>query len=285
MLTYPDDIFRTIRIDERWESYRDLLGEGVLQAIDDAASRFPFLGDAVFSFVMGWRSAAMTAAFPAIMAEHMAGFANAYIESQSPNANIVRLAESLVAGCVQQVPEITANPATIENLRRVFVERGARIAELGSLLSAASTGATWWEQYVTEKQFRIAIWSALRLSYAAIYNSYDAFVAEVTRYAANDHRIRTIGQGKGGFDEKFERVFGPEVLETCWRSKAIEDIRKVRVRLSHAGGRDMASGETMFCGVEVEGQMLQIQPHDVRRAYDALRGPVLVLLENAAGKR
>ena len=272
-----EDTIRRIYVDTVLESYRNFFDNDWAASIVSIARDSAQLLQMIYDLTLEWRGAAYNAALPVELLEHVKSFYDGFVRSETPNTDLLQLSEALTARLGREIQEIGFDPVTLRRVQAKIIELGAQIQE--SVRNAPLTFPLEqaWDQYLNVLSYRITLWGSQRISYLAIYNSYENFLTQCVRIARGEAKYRMSRD----FSEHFKNAFGDELLDVCWTNQSINIARLARHALSHAGGRLTSDLSKQNHGFIVESNSIQVAPDKTKGLYDLLKGSVHALSEKA----
>jgi hypothetical protein len=272
------DGVRTVRVDTRFDAYRNFLsddwGERVLAIAAPAAK----LSELTLDVMIEWRAAAYTMSLPASILDHVKAYHDSYVNTGEINTTFLRLAETIPTILARRVPELTSKPRLIRRLQEETVKIGAEFEAARRGGSVQFPLEDTWNAYVEHHVYQLSLWGSQRIAYVSIYNSYENFLVRAVSIAQATDRCRTTDKD---FKERLAASFGDKLLATCWTSNALNVVRLARHSLSHAGGRLTDKLARQQHGFVVADGRIQVMPDNTKALFALLKDCVYLLAEQA----
>lgn len=219
------------------------------------------LANAAFGLVFQWRGAAYTAGFPGQVISGYTAFADQMTEIVHPRRTVAHLRKVVVDGL--------RNRRDLALSRRNRASVLAVLYELFGLAGAAAAKVDHgldvdhvWGQHLTERVFRQILWYQMQITFAAVFNAYDAFLFGL----CPPHTSREYRQTS----DAMVASFGKEVRDRAWNTEDIERIRLVRNAIAHHCCKQTARLEAHGHSIECVDGWLSIKPCDIRAAIAVL---------------
>jgi hypothetical protein len=260
--------------DKRFDSYQSFFDH-------DWAARFGKLSDKsklqlpAFDLTRDWKGIAVATRMPWLMVESVKSFHGGFTKTNPPFHT--RLAKMF--------GEYVTNKSQLSNMRKkelveIVGQLGADVQRDMARSGPAFDPQTLWQDYLGVSEFGLALWNAQRIAYGAIYYAYENFLQRVVAVGRRDesYRAMNIGELRNGL----ESLLGAALTLQSLDDPEIEIARLARNALTHDGGRISEKLRAKPHGITVEGDELQIMPHDTRRLFDLLKGRATEILETAA---
>jgi hypothetical protein len=273
-------ITQTIVIDERLDSYKTFFDHAWAENIGKLAATTK-LKSPVFNLRVNWKAAANTCVVPWLICTTVSGFSTGFAMGREP------FAVQMIDACAKRLPD---EMPSLTNMRRK--ELGAAVRKIGTelmdLLAQQAQEFTvdaneMWTSLLNgaaQFEFRLSIWGSQRISYGAIYHTYEDFVRECIRLALG----RTKYKPRGGITALVAdagQQFGPQLADDCLNAQEMKIARLVRNSLAHSGGKETDELKKIQHGILVEDDVLQIMAPDTRRLFHLLKERAYKLVEKA----
>lgn len=273
-----DEMGRNVRVDIRFDSYHNIFNDDWGERIVALVKSSPKLSALVFDLLIEWRAAAYTAALPVTILEHMKAFHDGFVNTAEINTTLLRLADAVIPKLAEIVPNLTADPVMVRDLRSAIVDTGAKIEAARDKAEFEFPLEETWRDYLTDHVYQLSLWGSQRICYVSIYNSYDNFLARAVRIAASLPSCRTSDRD---FNKNLTTSFGEPNFKKCWTDSKLNIARLVRHSLSHAGGRITNDLEKLEHGFAMLDDRIQVMPDNTKALYKLLEECVYSLAETA----
>jgi hypothetical protein len=273
-------ITQTIVIDERLESYKTFFDHAWAENIGKLAAGTK-LESPVFNLRINWKAAANTCVVPWLICTTVSGFSAGFVMGREP------FAVELINACAKRIPD---EMPSLSNMRRKELGRAVKKigAELQDLLAQQAQERSvdaneMWAAFLggeARAEFRLSIWGSQRISYGAIYHTYEDFVRECIGLAMGTSTYRPRG-GTRRLVADAGQHFGSQIAGDCLNAPEMRIARLVRNSLAHNGGKETNELKKVKHGIVVEDDVLQIMAPDTRRLFHLLKERTYKLVEKA----
>ncbi|AMV21505.1 hypothetical protein [Planctomyces sp. SH-PL14] len=279
---------RQWRFDEHIDSYGRIYDFEWGRKLVELSQPAPVLSEMLFDLCLSFQGVSTTLAIPVLAVDAVEAFAKGTKLLELSSSLQLQYAKHIIA----RLEQSHALNSSIE--RTLLVKMLEWFGEVHEKIKGEEIPfprqELWdgWVKVETDEgvdsrknQFRIGIWASQRLAYSALFFAYEDFILQLLS-AMGHGGLWTSNAHK--FEDACRRVFGDALAERCWLDSRIEDAKLIRHSLAHAGGRITKHLKGRNHGVHVDGDRLQIMPHNVAALHHELKGCVLALAEWAVDK-
>ncbi len=275
-----NDIVAEIYVNDILDLYRNFFDNEWSQNIVKATEDFPKLAQIVFDLILEWRGAVYTAALPLELLEHTKNFHDAFVKSETPNTDLLRLSEGIISNLGNEIIELRFDPLILRRVQEKIIKTGSKIIDLYRNAPFKYPMQQAWIDYLKVPSYQISIWGSQRISFVAIYNSYANFLTQCVRIAKqlSDYRARN----DRAFKKDINDFFGEKILEICWTNTKLNIFRLVRHSLSHLGGRITPKLSKQNHNFVVVNNRIQVTPDKTKELYNILKKSTFILVQKAS---
>jgi hypothetical protein len=275
-----DDLDKKYRIDDHRESYQNMFSDNWCERVSTISDDSQILRQFVFDLIADWRGAHYTASFPAMLPDMQINLAKGLIGDPVTDSTILRIADTVLIKLAQDISEVTEDSLLRQKLYGNIVNTASDFKTAQNKVPFPLTIDQLWQAHLSNEVFQLTVCNALRICYVSIYNTYDNFIGQCISIA-HSKEIRT-SDGKD-FRKLFLTAIGENALDKCWAGEEIDMARKIRHKLSHAGGR-VDSNFKYKDKCLIEDNVIQILPDEIKQLFSVLKEAVSVLVDIAKDK-
>ncbi len=222
----------------------------------------------LLDLAMAWRSASYTAQMPATAVRAMHAATAGLANYSSNDASIADFADKVIGKLAEQVPELHSNRTLSNKLVNRLNDIATGFRDRARQAKLEVPIEPMWASFMQQVSFRISLWSSQRISYAAFFNAYEAFLVDTLKVGLGVSSLRVTT--KKEFNEALRTALGTDISGPCWRDIDLLIPRLVRHALSHNGGRVTSDLSNHQHGIALVGKELQIFPADLHRMLKPL---------------
>lgn len=275
-----EQVVRHIFVHDVLDSYRNFFDNEWSAKLLSVARGRKHLEELLYDLILEWRGAVYTTALPHELLESIRNFHDGFVKSNTPNTDLLRLSEGIRTRFNKEIDELRLDTSLSRIIQEKIVQIGAEIIELHKNAPIEFPIEQGWQDYLEIPAYKISIWGSQRISFVALYNSYDNFITQCTRIAKGLNEYRRKREKE--FKKDFRDAFGEELLKICWTNDELNMFRAARNSLTHAGGRVTDELRKYKHDFELEDDRIQVTPDKTKALYNLLKKSVLALSEKAA---
>lgn len=228
------DIIDRPIIDPNLSAYEKFFDHDWAKQIFEKAKDSSLIG-ALSDLILSWRSANGAHILPWIMVESLKGFANGEMQGEYYFRN--KYSKKIIDGLVEQIGKKMQARLNIDQrmaLKRVVstIEQDANKSLMAAQENNQFDVNGYWNFLIRNTEFAFCVLGIQRINYGSLFFAYEDFLSNIIRikepkYSSKKEPIR----------DAFERHFGIQLTEYCWKDEEVDFARLVRNALAHNGGR------------------------------------------------
>ena len=267
---------RSVIIDPRLESYEGFLEDDFTRAAFEASDRSGRrISHLIFNLLIDWRSISYAVAFPSLAPTAIENF-HAGMASQGPvDYSLLGFLEYVLSRLRERVPSLTNDHALQSELIRELLRVSSDVRGLQTTRDSSVSASTIWQQYIQHHPFHLGLHGIMRLAYIGIYGAYEEFVVRCARISTGNPNLQSTNSN---FSAILGDSVGSDLRESCWDSEEIKQVRRIRNKLTHAGGQVDKSTRDLTSLVHIQDDFMHIFPEHLKQSYDRLKTPALAIM-------
>ena len=273
-----DDFVRQVWVTTSIEPYREVITRGWCEQLSSLTQKRNFIDEIAFDLILDWRAAELTAKMPVSMLDSIRAYHNAFVKNGSVTTSLIRLSELVPQALAKNLPPVLLNRTDSRELQKALVRIGKKVGRDRKNVDVELSLEDMWQQHLKSPGFQMSLWGSQRVSYVATYNAYDNFVYRMVTAALPHEQCRTIEKR---FPLQFEKAFGSELCDSCWRSEQVHIARLVRNSLSHSGGLVSGKLAEKDHGFETRQNRIHVVPEKLKELFLLLESAVYAIAEKA----
>lgn len=271
---------RSVVIDQRIESYKGFLEDDFTRAAFEASDRSGRrISHLIFNLLTDWRSISYSVAFPALAPNAIENFHVGMAGEGPLDYSSLGFLEYVLSRLRDRVPSLTNDYALQGELRSELFRILSDVRDLQSIRDSSVSAAAIWQQYIQYHPFHLGLHGIMRLAYIGIYGAYEEVVVRCARISTGNPKLQSI---TGGFSAILGNSLGSNLRGSCWDSEEINQVRRIRNKLIHAGGQADESTRDLVNIVHIQDGFMHIFPEHLTQAYTRLKSPALEIMSHDA---
>jgi hypothetical protein len=271
---------RSVVIDRWIESYKGFLEDDFTRAAFEASDRSGRrISHLVFNLLTDWRSISHAIAFPALAPNAIENF-HVGMACEGPlDYSLLGFLEYVLSRLRDRVPSLTNDHALQSELRSEIYRVLSDVRDLQSIRDSSVSASAIWQQYIQHHPFHLGLHGIMRLAYIGIYGAYEEFVVRCARISTGNSKLQSTS---GRFSAILGNSLGSNLREICWDLEEINQVRRIRNKLIHAGGQADESISDLDNTVHIQDGFIHIFPEHITLAYVRLKTPALAIISHEA---
>jgi hypothetical protein len=267
---YQSDPSKQIKIDTRLSAYKDLFDFGWINNFFDV-SRSSRLNQIALDLASEWQGIARTSSMPWLMIESLKNFHQGYFKNNP----------GFCQRLTKDFGNYVANKSTLSNMRKkeligIVQQLSKEVQNKLDNSKPPFDPEEMWDEFLKVTSFSLGLWSQQRLSYGAIYFSYENFITNCIGVGKRESDYQASGIER--LIKDFAQLFDKDLANQCLKDRGITIARLARNCLTHNGGRVSLKLQGMNHQIRVEAGCLQIFPEDVRDLFNLLKVKALKIV-------
>jgi hypothetical protein len=266
-------------VDPRLEAYTGFLEDDFCEQAFKAADYAKKITHLILHLMADWRSISYAVAFPAIGPSSVESFHVGMLSAGPHDYSLLGFLQFLLHRLRDRIPTLASDQILQEELgseiRSLIEEMSSLQHERDNIISARSV----WKEFINQHPMYMGIHGIMRLSYIGIFGAYEEFLVRSSRLASGQVDLRSSDRS---FSTVLKQSLGQDICNLCWTSSEINNVRTIRNRLIHAGGKAQGSDSALTPLIHIQDGYIHVFPSHIVKAYSIMKAPILTLLAHEA---
>lgn len=268
---------KAIVVDKRLDSYSGFLQSDFATHVFDAADRATQVKHLALHLMADWRSISYAVAFPALSPASIEKFHIGMLSTGPLDYSFLGFLEFLLLRLNERIPSLTSDQQLRDAIKAELAHLIIQIAPLKAERDTHISAHMVWDQLIDQRPMHMGIHAIMRLSYIGLFGAYEEFLVRCTRVLSGNAKVRS---SSGLFQSILERCYGLDKARMCWSSTELSNIREIRNRLVHAGGKTKEGDSALASVIHIEDDYMHVFPCHIENAYLAIKSPILAILSH-----
>jgi len=270
-----EDRHKVYIIDERLESYSSFLEDDFVRIAIKASDSSQQISGLVNHLIADWRSISYAIAFPSLSSRSVESFHLGMSSAGSAGYSLTGIIEALLVRLQDRIPAFKCNIELQQDLRAELNDLITQIGVLKGKSDRLVSAHSVWSEQIKQHPMVMGIHETMRLSYIGIFAGYEEFLVRSARLLCARTDLQSTSRK---FRQVLNETLGREMANLCWSSREIDNIRKIRNALAHAGGRLKDNDSLIPSTICLDRGTIHVFPEHITSMYLTLKPAILALI-------
>ncbi len=260
------------RLDEYGPFFKDNFAHEIFAIVQGRSPIDQF----AFDLVAGWRAASYSAALPAAFPAVLESFFQGMQRSQPTNSMRQDFFHIVLSRLSKQIPTLNRNSKLTRNIQEVLKSLSQEVQQARKISNQMMTlKEDVWRGFQAEIAYMQGLHHALRFAFLSLIGNYETYLANLLNFVEQPEK--PIRSNSKKFEQAFRKHF-PSIADHAWFGQEMKKFRLIRHAIIHNGGRISSELESLSnVPARLEHGEIHVYPTHLRNAYQTLRKPAIDL--------